>query len=212
MEAGTRVRLGSEERREQLLAAGVALLSQRSHEEVSIEDIAAAAGVSKGLLYHYFPTKKDFILAALEGGQRKMAERLRPDPSLPPEAQLDASLEGFLDYVEENATAFRAIFRGIDGDAEIMATLEAGRAEQMKTLMDALTGWEASPISTDPSPVLETAVQGWLFFVEGAVLRWLEHGGLDRRQLTLLLKTALGGAIMAAAAGGAPTKTATKDS
>jgi AcrR family transcriptional regulator len=206
MEARTRVRLGNEERREQLLAAGVGLLSQRSHEEVSIEDIAGAAGVSKGLLYHYFPTKKDFILAALQRGQRQMAERLRPDPRLPPEAQLDASLDGFLDYVEENATAFRAIFRGIDGDAEIMATLEAGRAEQMKTLMDALAGWEASPISTVPSPALETAVQGWLFFVEGAVLRWLEHGGLDRRQLTLLLKTALGGAVMAAAAGGAPMR------
>ncbi len=203
---GTRVRLGTEERREQLLAAGVDLLARRSHDQVSIEEIAAAAGVSKGLLYHYFPTKKDFILAAIERGQRELAERLRPDPDLPPEAQLDAGLEGFLDYVEENATAFRAIFRGGDGDPEIMAALEAGRAEQMQTLMGALAGWEDSPVATDPSPALEAAVQGWLFFVDGAVLRWLEHGGLDRRQLTLLLKTALGGAVMAAAAGGAPLK------
>jgi AcrR family transcriptional regulator len=209
MESETRVRLDTEKRREQLLAAGVALLSRRSHDEVSIEEIAAAAGVSKGLLYHYFPTKKDFILAAIERGQREVAERLRPDPSLEPEAQLDASLDGFLDYVEENASAFRAIFRGVDGDPEIMAALEAGRGEQMKTLMDALAGWEDSPVSTDPSPALETAVQGWLFFVDGAVLRWLEHGGLDRRQLTLLLKTALGGAVMAAAAGGAPARSET---
>jgi AcrR family transcriptional regulator len=211
MAEGMRVRLGIEERREQLLAAGVGLLSRRSHEEVSIEDIAAAAGVSKGLLYHYFPTKKDFILAAIARGQRQLARRLRPDPDLPPEDQLDASLEGFLDYVEENATAFQSIFRGGDGDPEIMAALESGRAEQMATLMGALAGWEASPVSTDPSPALETAIQGWLFFVDGAVLRWLEHGGLDRRQLTLLLKTALGGAVMAAAAGGAPTKDRTPD-
>lgn len=206
MEGGTRVRLDTEARREQLLAAGVRLLSHRSHEEVSIEDIAAAAGVSKGLLYHYFPTKKDFILAAIERGQRELAARLRPDPGLSAEAQLDASLDRFLDYVEENATAFRAIFRGVDGDPEIRAALEAGRAEQMRTLMVGLTGWEDSPVSTDPSPPLETAIQGWIFFVDGAVLRWLEHGGLDRRQLTLLLKTALGGAVMAAAAGGARMK------
>lgn len=206
MEQGTRLRLDTAERREQLLAAGVELLSRRPHEDVSIEDIAAAAGSSKGLLYHYFPTKKDFILAAIERGQRELAARLRPDPGLPPEAQLDASLDAFLDYVEENATAFRAIFRGVDGDPEIMAALEAGRAEQMKTLMDALAGWEESPVSTDPSPPLETAIQGWLFFVDGAVLRWLEHGGLDRRQLAMLLKTAFGGAVMAAAAGGAPIK------
>ena len=206
MESETRVRLETQERREQLLAAGVDLLSHRSHEEVSIEEIAAAAGVSKGLLYYYFPTKKDFILAAIERGQREVAERLRPDPGLEPEAQLDASLDGFLDYVEENASAFRAIFRGVDGDPEIMAALEAGRAEQMKTLMNALAGWEASPVNTNPSPALETAIQGWLFFVDGAVLRWLEHGGLERGKLTLLLKTALGGALMAAAAGGAPMK------
>ena len=206
MPEGTRLRLDTAERREQLLAAGVDLLSRRPHEEVSIEEIAAAAGASKGLLYHYFPTKKDFILAAIERGQRELAARLRPDPDLPPEAQLDASLDAFLDYVEENATAFRAIFRGVDGDPEIMAALETGRAEQMKTLMDALAGWEDSPVSTDPSPPLEAAIQGWLFFVDGAVLRWLEHGGLDRRQLALLLKTALAGAVMAAAAGGAPMK------
>jgi AcrR family transcriptional regulator len=206
MEEGTRLRLDTAERREQLLAAGVELLSRRPHEDVSIEDIAAAAGSSKGLLYHYFPTKKDFILAAIERGQRELAARLRPDSDLPPEAQLDASLDAFLDYVEENATAFRAIFRGVDGDPEIMAALEAGRAEQMETLMDALAGWEDSPVSTAPSPPLEAAIQGWLFFVDGAVLRWLEHGGLDRRQLALLLKTALGGAVMAAAAGGAQMK------
>jgi AcrR family transcriptional regulator len=208
MAEGARVRLDSEERRELLLAAGARLLSHHAHDEVSIEDIAAAAGVSKGLLYHYFPTKKDFILAAIERGQRQLAARLRPDPNLEPEARLDASLEAFLDYVEENAAAFRAIFRGGDADVEIMAALEAGRAEQMATLMDALAGWEHSPVSTDPSPALETAVQGWLFFVEGAVLHWLEHRGLDRRQLVALLKTALVGALMAAAAGGAPTREA----
>ena len=206
MEGGTRVRLGTKERREQLLAAGAGLLSRHSHEEVSIEEIAAAAGVSKGLLFHYFPTKKDFIIAAIERGQRELAARLRPDPELPPEEQLDAGLEGFLDYVEENTAAFRTIFRGVDGDPEIRAALEAGRTEQLRTLIDGLAGWEASPVSTDPSPPLETAIQGWLFFVDGAVLRWLEHGDLDRRQLTLLLKTALGGALMAAAAGGAPMK------
>src|SRR6476661_2909346 len=90
-----RVRMSTEDRREQLLRAGVELLRRRPHEEVSIEEIAEAAGVSKGLLYHYFPTKKDFLVAAIERGQGLLAERLRPDPDLPAEAQLDASLDGF---------------------------------------------------------------------------------------------------------------------
>src|SRR6476620_11314649 len=114
--AGTaRARMSTEDRREQLLRAGVEVLRQRPHEEVSIEDIAEAAGVSRGLLYHYSPTKKDFILAALERGQEQLSERLRPDPGLAPEAQLNAALDAFLDYVEEHATAYTAIFSGRGG-------------------------------------------------------------------------------------------------
>jgi AcrR family transcriptional regulator len=204
MVEASRVRMSTDDRREQLLSAGVELLRRRPHEEVSIEEIADAAGVSKGLLYHYFPTKKDFIVAAIERGRGQLEERMRPDPSLSAEAQLDASLNGFLDYVEEHATAYTAIFRGGSGDPEIGAVLDAGRSAQMKTLIEALGGWEASPVSTEPSPALETAIQGWLFFVEGAVLRWLDQGDLDRAQLRTLLKAALGGALFAARAAGAP--------
>ena len=204
MAEATRVRMSTEDRREQLLSAGVELLRHRPHEEVSIEEIAEAAGVSKGLLYHYFPTKKDFIVAAVQRGQVQLAERLRPDPGLDPIERLDASLDGFLDYVEEHATAYTAIFRGGSGDPEIGAVLNAGRAEQMKTLMEALGSWKDSPVSTEPSPALETAVQGWLFFVEGAVLHWLENRDMARSDLRVLLRSALGGALFSAAAAGAP--------
>jgi AcrR family transcriptional regulator len=194
--------MSTAERREQLLSAGVALLQRRSHEEVSTEEIAAAAGVSKGLLYHYFPTKKDFILAAVERGQRELAERLRPDPGLAPEEQLDASLDAFLDYVEEHSTAYTTIFTGGVADREIADELAKGRAEQMEALLSALEGWKESPFETRRTPTLETAVQGWLFFVEGSVLRWLERRDLDRTEIRTLLRAALGGALMAAAATG----------
>src|SRR3954452_16575840 len=119
MDEASRARMSTDERREQLLRAGVELLGRRGHDEVSIEEIAEAAGVSKGLLYHYFPTKKDFIVAAIQRGQRQLTELLRPAPGLETEAQLDASLDNFLDYVEEHATAYNAIFRGGSGDPEI---------------------------------------------------------------------------------------------
>ena len=206
MSEASRVRMSTDERREHLLSSGVELLAGRSNEDVSIEEIADAAGVSKGLLYHYFPTKKDFIVAAIERGQRQLSERLRPDPELAPEEQLDASLDAFLDYVEEHATAYATIFRGGGGDPDIAIALNAGRDEQMGTLLEALRGWNASPISTESSPQLEAAVQGWLFFVEGAVLRWLEHGGMNRDQVRELLRAALVGALWSAAAAGAPAK------
>jgi AcrR family transcriptional regulator len=196
----TRERLSTDARREQLLLAGTALLQHRPHTEVSIEEIAEAAGVSKGLLYHYFPTKNEFIVAALERGQRELAKRLAPDESLPPIRRLDASLDAFLDYVEAHPAAFAAIFRAESDDPAITAALDAGRNEQMETLMKAIGEWEEAPVSTEPSPELEAAVQGWLYFVEGAVLHWMENEGGDRKRLRVLLRTALGGTLFAAAA------------
>lgn len=192
--------MSTEARRQQLLDSGVALLKHRPHTDVSIEEIAEAAGVSKGLLYHYFPTKGDFIVAALERGQQELAERLTPDPSLPPVQRLDASLDAFLDYVEEHPAAFASIFRGESEDPAVTVAVEAGRAAQMDTLMTSIGEWGEAPVSVERTPELEAAVQGWLFFVEGAVLHWMEATDLDRDRLRVLLRTALGGALLAAAA------------
>ncbi len=201
MDTVTPTRMSTDQRREQLLAAGVELLGRRGHEAVSIEEIAEAAGVSKGLLYHYFPTKKDFILAALARGQAQLAERLRPDPALEPAEQLDRGLDSFLDYVEEHAGAYTAIFRrGGGGDPDIARALDAARAEQLETMLSALGAWKEAPASTERTVALEAAVQGWTFFVEGATLRQLEGGGLERAQLRALLRAALVGAVHAAAA------------
>jgi AcrR family transcriptional regulator len=192
--------MSTDARREQLLDSGVALLKHRPQTEVSIEEIAEAAGVSKGLLYHYFPTKTEFIVAALERGQRELAARLAPDDSLAPVKRLDAGLEAFLDYVEEHPAAFASIFRGESESPRIAAVLEAGRAGQLETLLVALGEWQQAPVSVKRTPELEAAVQGWLFFVEGAVLHWMENEGGDRKRLRVMLRTALGGALFAAAA------------
>jgi AcrR family transcriptional regulator len=192
-------RLSTEERREQLLASGAALLGRRPYDEVSIEEIAAAAGVSNTLLYHYFPTKTDFLLAALERGQRELAELTAPDPELPPAEQLAASLDRFLDFVEEHEAAYTAIFRSRgSSDAAIAAALDQGRQRRMDELIASLQGWEGAPAIVGRSPALETAVQGWFFFLEGAVLRWLEQRDLEREQLRELLGLALMGSLGAA--------------
>jgi AcrR family transcriptional regulator len=194
-------RLSTDARREQLLASGARLLAARPFDEVSIEEIARAAGVSKGLLYHYFPTKKDFLIAAIERGEDELAELTAPDQDLPPAEQLGASLDRFLDFVEEHEAAYSAIFRSRGGgDPDIQAVLEAGRRRRMDAVIESLASWEAAPASVERTPVLETAVQGWFFFIEGAVLRWLEHRDIERGELRELLGLALIGALQAAEA------------
>jgi AcrR family transcriptional regulator len=203
MELTTKRRLSTDERREQLLASGARLLATRPYDEVSIEEIARAAGVSKGLLYHYFPTKKDFLIAALERGQDELAALTAPDPGLPPAEQLAASLDRFLDFVEAHEAAYAAIFRSRGGgDPEIQAALEAGRKQRMDAVLDSLAAWEQPPAGVERTPALETAVQGWFFFVEGSVLRWLERRDLERDELRELLALTLIGSLQAAEAVG----------
>lgn len=204
MELTAKRRLSTDARREQLLAAGASLLAERPVDEVSIEEIARAAGVSKGLLYHYFPTKKDFLIAALERGQEELATLTAPDPDLPPAEQLTASLDRFLTFVEEHEAAYATIFRSRGGgDQEIQAVLEAGRRQRIDAVIESLAGWEPAPASVERTPSLETAVQGWFFFIEGAVLRWLEHRDMERDELRELLGLALIGSLQAAEAVGA---------
>jgi AcrR family transcriptional regulator len=194
-------RLSTDVRREQLLASGAQLLAERPYDEVSIEEIAKAAGVSKGLLYHYFPTKKEFLIAAIERGQEELATLTAPDPDLPPAEQLGASLDRFLDFVETHEAAYSAIFRSRGGgDPEIQAALEAGRRRRMDALIESLASWEAAPANVKRTPTLETAVQGWFFFVEGSVLRWLERRDIGRDELRELLALALIGSLQAAEA------------
>src|SRR5690349_21331480 len=72
--SGPRTRLDVDVRREQLLDAGVALFARRSWEEVSIDGIAAACGVSRGLLYHYFKGKREFYVASVERAVQRLHE------------------------------------------------------------------------------------------------------------------------------------------
>ena len=71
----------------------------------------------------------------------------------------------------------------------------------MDAVIDSLASWEAAPANVERTPALETAIQGWFFFVEGAVLRWLERRDIERDELRELLALALIGALQAARGG-----------
>jgi AcrR family transcriptional regulator len=190
----------TDDRREQLLRAGAELLGRRPYDEVSIDEIAATAGISKGLLYHYFPTKKDFVVAVLRQEVDRVTMLTAPDPALSPLEQIDAALDAFLDYVQHHASAYATIFRTRGGgDPDIRAVLEEGRERRVQVVLDGVAGQLLAAAGRD-SPVLRSAVQGWIFFVEGALLRWLDHRDLTREQLRALLRSVLIDSLRAATA------------
>src|ERR1700761_2743914 len=99
-------RLDVDERRRQLLERGAELFTSHRYDELSMSRIAKEVGISKSLLYHYFPSKQAFFEATLGAWAEELRARTEPDPDLSPVEQLAASLEGFLSLVEENSVAY----------------------------------------------------------------------------------------------------------
>src|SRR5262245_26472153 len=112
-------RLDVDERRQQLLERGAELFTSHPYEELSMSKIATEVGISKGLLYHYFPSEQAFFEAMLSAWAEQLRERTEPDPGLPPVEQLQGSLDAFLELIEENAGAYRNLMLNATGVAEI---------------------------------------------------------------------------------------------
>lgn len=183
------------ERREELLAAGLRLFSDRPYDELAIDDIAAEAGVAKGLLYYYFGSKRGFYVAIVQEAARELGGRLDPDHSLAPAERLRRALDAYLLYVEEHSAGYRTLLAGgLGSDPEVRAIREEQRAFVVRLILDGI----GQPL--DPRPALRVALEGWLSFVEGASLDWLLRRDLERDEIRDLLIAALGGALGAAVA------------
>jgi AcrR family transcriptional regulator len=184
-------RLDVDERRRRLLELGADLFARHAYEELSMARIARAAGISKALLYHYFPSKQAYFAATLEQAAVELAALTRPDPALAPVDQLAASLDAYLVWVERHAGAYARLIRSVGAVPEVRALVERVRDDTAGRIL-------AGIASGDPTPPLRAAVRGWLWFVDGAVLDWLEHRDLDRETLRALLLETLLGAVAAA--------------
>jgi AcrR family transcriptional regulator len=179
-------RLPVDERRRRLLELGTELFARHPYEELSMRRIAREAGISKALLYHYFPSKQRFFAATLAQAAEEVARRTEPDLSLPADEALAASLDAFLGWVEENALAYERLIRDAGTVPEVRDLIAGVRDATAQRI---LAGLEASGAAA------RTAVNGWLWFVDGAILDWLEHRDLQRDELRELLLNGLRGAL-----------------
>lgn len=179
-EARERARLQVDERRAQLVELGLRLFSERSYDELSIDDIAQAAGISKGLLYHYFSSKRDFYAATVRSAAQSLLARTDPGEGADPEALLLA-LDQYLQFAEEHASAYVALMRsGVGHDADVAAIVEDTREQFVARLAGRLGLAELSPR-------VRLALRGWVGFVEGSSLDWLARRDLPRDELRDLL-------------------------
>ena len=189
-------RLDVDERRRRLLELGAELFTRFSYDELSMSRIAREAGISKALLYHYFPSKEAYFVATLEKAAAELEERTRPDESLEPLEQLSGSLEAYLGWVEEYEDSYAKMIRSAGLVPEVKTMLDRVRSDTARRIIEGISGDKPA------TPVLRTAVTGWLWFMDGAILDWVEHRDMDRQTLHGLLLGSLLGAVLTAGESG----------
>ncbi len=189
-------RMPTDERRRRLLEVGERLFTEHAMGELSMAQIAREAGISKALLYHYFPSKRDFFLATLAGGADEVRRRITPDPKLPPAEALMRSLDAYLEWIDDHAEGYVKLVESAAGEPEVRSLVDAVRSVTAERILEGLRA---------DGPAAEAAVRGWLWYVDGVCLQWVTHREIDRGEVLEILVGALYGAL--AAAGAAPEST-----
>jgi AcrR family transcriptional regulator len=179
------VRLDIDERRAQLLALAKKSFSGRSYDDVSIDDLAREAKISKGLLYHYFPTKRDLYVAGLTEIADELVAALTSVPeNLPPIERVRRSLDAYLGFVSERAQAFVSLMRGgIGSDPEVASVIEGVR----KQLFDNFLAGSPFAQILIGNAKFEIAVKGWIGFCEHVSLDWAANARMPRDELCDML-------------------------
>jgi AcrR family transcriptional regulator len=184
---GKRSRLSPEARRAQLIELGVDMLATRRLDELSVELIAQTAGISRGLLFHYFSSKQDFHLEVARAAAAEMIRRTQPDPALSPVEALRAALTSFIDYVEENPDNYKSLVRGAaSGDDEMRAIFDETRTTMAQRIIAVVAdqGLQVQPRVT-------LAIHGWVAYVEECVVRWIDTRTVTRDELLDMLTKSL---------------------
>lgn len=189
MTATTRTRLTPEQRREQLLELGLRLFAGTTIDEISIDRLSEEAGISRGLIYHYFGSKQGFREAVVQRAADDLIAQTEPPEGDDPIVKLLASLTAYVDYVIANYEGYRSLVRAAAGGNEtVRAIYENARAAMIDRTF-ATPGVDALLADTAATRLV---VRGWVAFVEDTVLAWCDTpDGVTRDELAKIVTDAL---------------------
>src|SRR6478752_4580159 len=170
--ATSRVRMTPEDRRRQLVGIGLRKFVERPVQELSLDEVAAEAGVSRGLLFHYFPTKTDYHRAVVEAARRRVARTVSPDPGVTGETAVRQVVERFLDQVARRRESYVAL---VLGQAPIA---RAAGDDPVETVREHVAGVVAR--ATDLPDAALPAVHGWVAYLEDRALQWSARPAAER--------------------------------
>lgn len=161
--AAPRRRLPPEERKRQLVAIGLQELSTRPIHALSIDQVAEKAGISRGLLFRYFPTKQDYYVAVVGAAARRLLRAAVPDATDPTADQLRAVVLAFVSFIDRHGDNYQSFFHGGFGaDPQIQEI-----RENMKNTMVERT---LAATGTEPSPATRMLLRAWWSMVESLAI------------------------------------------
>ncbi|MEU8919060.1 TetR/AcrR family transcriptional regulator [Streptomyces nigrescens] len=161
-------RLTPDQRREQLVGIGLEMLADRSLDELSTDEVARRAGISRGLLFHYFDSKRDFYRAVVSAACDRFTAATEPDGTLEPVAWMRAFIAGFVVYVLEHRQVYLALVRGAAGSHPAVTDIVGATRE---TLARRVRDGQRR-LGMPDAPRLELASRAWMAFAEEAVVNW----------------------------------------
>jgi AcrR family transcriptional regulator len=158
--AATRIRLQTDERRNQLIELGIQMFLERPYD---------------------FGSKREFYVEAIRAASLQLRKLTEPDSTLPPAARLRAAVDAHLNYIQEHGSLYTAMYRGA---ATIAPEVEELLEEHRKVVMQ----WFLKNLGISrPRPILRSALRAWIAMVEGASLDWIARREVGREALRELL-------------------------
>ena len=186
-----RTRLDAQDRRRQLIGVGLRMLATRPIHQITVDEVAASAGISRSLLFHYFPTKQDYYVAVVRAASRRLLRQITPAPQGGPDARIRAMVDNYVRYFERRREPYVALFRSPGADDWVRSIHEETQDALAAEVIDALGG-------ASVPPAVEMVIRAWWSFAEELAIAWTGARPADRDGLVNLLTQTLHRVIEAA--------------
>jgi AcrR family transcriptional regulator len=158
-----RTRLSHDDRRRQLLGIGLAKLVDKPIQDLSIDEVAAEAGISRGLLFHYFATKRDFYRACIEAAGRRILRNTEPDPELAPRERVASMVRLLVEQIDRRRAFYLSLLHGT-------GTADVSLVEVYDAIWDRSTDRVLAALGLEESA--QPVVHAWWAYVEDQALTW----------------------------------------
>jgi AcrR family transcriptional regulator len=178
------LRRSADERRAQLVQIGLELLPTTPVQELTIDEVARRAGISRSLLFHYFDTKRDYYTAVTRAAADLLLEHLLPRPGTPQAEQVPGMLDRYIGWVQTFRETHLAFVRGAAGG-------DPWVAEVYEETRDRLVDVALRTLELPDDVLRRQLVRSWFAFTEDIVGQWAKEPTMSRPELLALLRDVL---------------------